>query len=375
MRILFSGPESKKKDVPFLVDEMMRPATEVNAWLRALSRDGATSSKHTLRTYAYHLFDFLSFLESRGASWEQATDDLLLEYRDVQDQNPSKHTKTYLSRRTINFRLLAVGWFYKFACGERLISDNPIKYKKVKVLRPADRDPLAHIGRAQISEVPTVSFERLGRRDIKWRPHDEIMRWLNSIDDWADKLTAKILYRLGLRREELTNLELLRLPDRFSVNPMLPEISFSVRGKGGKERLVYMSARDFNELHDYVEIVRAARMRKPGVRHDFIFVDKGGLPLKPAQVNRLFARVSRRCGIHVTPHMMRHSFAVMAMQHWKAIGLSRPDKLLQGRLGHANVTTTQIYMHMTDEMKAQEAYANATLIELLMRGEANGGES
>lgn len=373
MRVFFSGPESVK-DTPFLVDSQMRPVTEVNAWLRTLCRNGATSSPHTLRTYAYHIFDFFSYLESRGLSWERISDDSLLEYRDLQDGNLSPHTGAYVSRRTINARLSSVGRFYDFAFREGLIPKNPVAYKKVKIYRPADNDLLAHIRTPQVREVPSVSFERLARnRDVRWRPHAEIMRWVNSIEDWPDKLIAKLLYRLGLRREELTGLTLLELPDRSSVNPVLQEVSFLITGKGRKRRLVYMSMRDFDNLHAYIEVVRSRRVRNSPSKHHYVFVDKKGAPLKPSYVNRMFARTSERCGVHVTPHMMRHSFAVQALQHWKSIGMSHPERMLQARLGHSSVTTTEIYMHMTDEMRAQEAHGNATLIELLMKGELDEG--
>jgi site-specific recombinase XerD len=353
----------------------MCPVTGVNAWLREVSRDGATSSPHTLRAHAYNFLDFLTFLESRNISLTEATDADLLEYRDVQDQNISSHTKHYLSRRTINARLVSIGKCYNFLFKEGLIAKNPVRYKTIKFVRPADVDRLAHLGRVQTREVPAVTFERLGSRDIKWRPHSEITQWLNSIEDWSDKLVAKLLYRLGVRREELATLQLLELPDRGSINPTLPEVSFNITGKGRKRRLVYMSMRDFNELHDYIDIVRAGRVRKTASRHDYIFVDRKGAPLKPAQINRLFARVSKHVGIHITPHMMRHSFAVTAIQYWKSIGVSHPEQLLKARLGHSCITTTQIYMHMTDEMKAQEAHANATLIEMLIRGEDDAEES
>jgi hypothetical protein len=55
-----------------------------------------------------------------------------------------------------------------------------------------DTDLLAHLGAAREQEVPAVTFERLAQPKIRWRPQREIMQWLNSIEDWRDKLIAKL---------------------------------------------------------------------------------------------------------------------------------------------------------------------------------------
>jgi site-specific recombinase XerD len=367
--IFFTGAEAAKNKVPFLLDNEMRPITAANAWLRDVAGSGSSPSAHTWRASAYCLHDFFCFLEAEALDWTQITNDTLVYYRDVQDQNRSSHTKAYLSRRTINSRLLAVARFYKSAANKKLIAKDPIQYKEVRFKPPADVDMLAHIRGTQVHNVPAAVFNSSRRTDVKWCPHKEVMRWLNSIDDWTEKLVAKILYRLGLRREELTNLETIELPDIRSVNILANEVCFEIVGKGRKARLVYMSMRDFLELHEYIRTVRATRVNRLSVPHDKVFVKKDGQAIKPADVNRIFTRISNRCGLRITPHMMRHSFAVFALQHWKAIGLSQPEILLKARLGHSSIVTTQIYMHLTDELKAEEALGNASLIELLMKGE------
>lgn len=142
-------------------------------------------------------------------------------------------------------------------------------------------------------------------------------------------------------------------------------------GKGRKIRVVHLAARDFLELNDYIKTKRSTLLRKGDTKTDSIFLDPQGRPLAPESINRMFERVSKRCGIRITPHMLRHSFAVLALQHWKDLGVSQAVKLLQSRLGHSSVTTTEIYMHLTDDMRSQEARANASLIEYFLRGESN----
>jgi site-specific recombinase XerD len=370
MRVLFTGAEAKKKEVPFLIDDALRPVTSVNAWLRSRAYDGATASLDTLRTYAYEICDFFKYLEANNIGWECVTNDTLTHYADVQDQNRSEHTKDYLSRRTINARILTVGRFYRFAFEEGLIAKNPIRYKAKKFHLPKDVSMYSYLGITQERIVPLAAYERVAKPRIKWLPHQEVMEWLNSIEVWSEKLLAKLLYRTGMRRKEIIDLQVWQLPERESVDLSRTDVPVRIVGKGRKARLIYLAVRDFIELHDYINTFRRQALRRTRETHDFIFVGNTGHPLAPHDVNRLFARISKLCKIKITPHMLRHSFAITALKYWKSIGVSQPEKLLQQRLGHSSIATTQIYMDLTDEDKAEEALANATLIDVLLKGEA-----
>lgn len=368
--LYLTGLEAKKSNVPFLLNSQMLPITAANAWLRRIAGDGATVSPHTHRTYAYALFDFLSYLASRGVDWREINNDTLIQYRDVQDENLSPHTKRLLNRRTINARIVVVERFYTFACASGFINKNPITYKSIKSLRPVDSDMLAHLGREWSGEVPAILYEKLPGAKLKWLPEDKINDWLNSIESWRDKLIAKLLFHTGMRREECVTLTLADLPSRNSIGTLTPEVSFEITGKGRKNRRIYLTPRDFLDVHDYIKIIRNPLVCKLRSKHNFIFVNRDGSPIRPTYVNQIFKHISVKCGINITPHMMRHSFAVVALQCWKELGLSEPEKLLQARLGHANVATTQIYTHITDERLAEEAHANAALIEHFIHNEA-----
>ena len=95
MHIFFTGAEARKSEVPFLLDASMQPITATNAWLQELAQDGATSSPCSWKTYAYHLFDYFSYLEAHHLDWRQVNNETVLQYRDVQDQNRSGHTKEH----------------------------------------------------------------------------------------------------------------------------------------------------------------------------------------------------------------------------------------------------------------------------------------
>ncbi len=372
IHLYLTGAEARVTRVPFLLDADMRPITAINVWLRRVAQNGATSSFYTRRAYAYHLFDFFSYLAQHDIDWHQITNDTIIHYRDIQDQNPSPHTKKRVSRRTINARLVTVGRFYSFAAQSKFIDKDPVETKSLKIRRPPDTEMLSHLGHEQTHEVPFAAYERLAKPKIKWLPQHVVMEWLNSITDWRDKLLAKLLYRTGMRRWEIVNLRISQLPARNSVTPSSIEVSFEIIGKGGRTRPVYLAMRDFIELHDYIRTERARHIKTAKEKHDFVFVGRDGSFLTPERVNPIFRRISQDCDIEVTPHMLRHSFAVLALAHWKSIGASRPEERLKLRLGHANLVTTQIYMHLADEVSGDEAHANASLIELLLSGEKSG---
>jgi site-specific recombinase XerD len=163
------------------------------------------------------------------------SNEAVLQYRDVQDQNRSGHTKDHLNRRTINARIRTVGRFYAFAFEQGFIEKNPIKYKKLSFRRRPDTDFLAHLGSTREQEVPAVTFERLAQSKIRWRPQREIMQWLNSIEDWRDKLIAKLMYQTGMRREEVVNLKIWNLPERTGLDLSRPEASLPSLAKDARK--------------------------------------------------------------------------------------------------------------------------------------------
>jgi site-specific recombinase XerD len=217
--------------------------------------------------------------------------------------------------------------------------------------------------------VPVVAYERLAKgSDLRWFPHEKVMQWINSISSWRDKLMAKLLYRSGMRRAELLSLQTTSIPEKGSVNVARAEVGFEIRGKGGRRRPVHVATRDFLALHDYLAIRRRSVLRAHRLDHEAIWIsERTGQPLRVEALNEIFSRVSRRCGIRLTPHMLRHSFAVFALAHFRGMGHAQPEKLLQLRLGHASiVTTSTYYMHMTPDQLAQDAHAAASLIERLL---------
>ena len=146
-----------------------------------------------------------------------------------------------------------------------------------------------------------------------------------------DRTILEVLFSTGLRISELVAL------NRDSINFKRGE--FSIRGKGGRVRVVFLSPRAAEALKEYLkhrtdteEALFAGTQKKPG-------------RLTVRQIQRLIGRYAVKAGIakKVTPHTLRHLFATDLLINGADL------RSVQALLGHASITTTQIYTHLTDK--------------------------
>lgn len=380
LKIDFRTPLSDWYQIPFLIDRNEKPVGVANAWLRHISRRG---SPKTLRTYAYALFDFFQYLESRNIVWQKADDDTLFSYRLHQETTDSSHKKKHKGNRrvlrsTIQMRLLTAGRFYKYATSHGYVEKNPLTYEVIQYRRPIYADFLAHLGRTQEKEIPVAAYSRVSKSGpAKWLSHETIWNWINSIKNERDRLIVKLLYQTGMRREEIILWRVDNIPRAKDVleDPQRRWVEFSIRGKGGKIRSIRISIKNFLRLRRWMEFDREKIVRRFGIGkeqdHGFVWVSsRDGHPLQAVTLNHIFQRISERCGIVITPHMLRHSFAMRKRADLYEDGVLNPEKVLQAILGHSSVTTTMtIYGHISPQDEAEEAESNADLLAALGSGE------
>ncbi|HEX2141491.1 MAG TPA: tyrosine-type recombinase/integrase, partial [Candidatus Limnocylindria bacterium] len=178
---------------------------------------------------------------------------------------------------------------------------------------------------------------------------DEVARILDAppADEPAgirDRAILELLYACGLRVSELTGLDTDRLD--------LPHLQLRAIGKGIRERRVPMGEEARERLHRYLAGPRAEWTA--GRPTPAVFVSQRGTRLARESVWRLVRRWRDETGVrgHVTPHTFRHSFAT----HLLAGGADL--RVVQALLGHASISTTQLYTHLTGE-RLREVYARA----------------
>ncbi len=155
---------------------------------------------------------------------------------------------------------------------------------------------------------------------------EEVQAMVDAAESLRDKLIVSLLFSTGMRVSELVGIEV------SDVN--LEEGSIRVRGKGWRERIVFFDGRTRELLVRYLSEVKPSR---------YLFPGRSGRHLHYVTVERVVKRLAERAGLgkRVTPHVLRHSFATYSL----ARGMDVRE--IQELLGHANLSTTQVYTHVS----------------------------
>ncbi len=262
----------------------------------------------TVENYDRYLTRFLQYTKITSPS--KLTETSVREFR--LHLNRQAGTSGTMKHKTQNYYLIAIRAFLKFLRKREIESLNPERIELAKV----------------------------GARDLDLITHDELNRLMqapkgDSLQSLRDKAMMELLFSTGLRVSELCGLD--RDLD-------LSRDEFSVRGKGEKIRVVFLSPTAKSAIKQYLD--------KRGDVDDALFVQMGKasksakeLRLTPRSVERLVKRHAVRAGItrKVTPHVIRHSFATDLLENGADL------RSVQALLGHANITTTQVYTHVTDK--------------------------
>jgi site-specific recombinase XerD len=240
------------------------------------------------------------------------------------------NTSDELGKSTLNYHLIALRSFLKF-CAKRNIP-----------ALTADKIELARTRRKQVTFLSEEELERMFEQ-----PN------LNTLPGLRDRAIMELLFSSGLRVSELTNL------DRDHIN--LKRREFMVRGKGQKDRPIFISEAAAEWVQRYLDkredTTRPLFVRYSGTKK----VDLTGNfhRLTVRSVQRLVARYALLAGItkHVSPHTLRHSFATDLLMNGADL------RSVQAMLGHSNISTTQIYTHVTDPhlKEVHEKFHNRTV--------------
>lgn len=228
-----------------------------------------------------------------------------------------------LAAATIARKLAAIKAFYRFMTAEGYMDANPAE--------------VVEAGTKGI-KLPRVLSE------------DEVVRLLNqpditTADGFRDRTMLEVLYATGMRVSELINLTL----DRVDLN-MKYIIAF---GKGSKERIVPLGSVAAEFLQQYLEKVRP-KLTHAGRNTNIVFLAFGGHELTRQRFWQIIRAYGRKANINkaLTPHILRHSFATHLLDNGADL------RSVQELLGHSDISTTQIYTHLTNK-RLRDIYAKA----------------
>lgn len=277
------------------------------------------AADNTLDSYRRDLADFQAFASARGVAAEAADTEVLRAYL-------SRLAHAGMAPSTAARRLSALRQFFRFLHGEGVRPDDPSR---------------------------AVDSPRQGRALPKYLSEDEVDRLLAAARlrdgsarrrDASDVLRRvalmEILYATGLRVSELVGLPLGALSRDGRL--------LTVRGKGGKERLVPLTEPATDAVADYLDVRKSFLPKRAVAKADrFLFPSRGaGGHLTRARFAQILKELAAEAGLapaRVSPHVLRHSFASHLLAHGADL------RALQQMLGHADIATTQIYTHVLDQ--------------------------
>ena len=287
---------------------MPRFEKEVHEYLEFL-KCHKNYSRLTIDSYRRDIMQFVEYLRQEGiASFQDVKYVLLRGYFIFLHEQSLEST-------SINRKLSCLRGFYSFMQNEEWVDDNP--FLLIDSLKTARKSPDFLYQDEMIALLDSIEVNTtLGRRN---------------------KAMLELMYASGLRCFEVVNLTL----NQIDWNQQM----LMIHGKGGKDRLIpfYDEAKEF--LWDYIQNDRNELMDKYHQEHPFVFVNRWGAQMTNRGVEDIVKRVAHHydASKKIHPHTFRHSFAT----HLLEAGVDL--RSVQEMLGHSNLSTTQIYTHMTTQ--------------------------
>lgn len=272
-------------------------------------------SNLTIEGYEKDLFLFLEYLNEEN----------IRKYGDIE----YKHIRNYITylynlkytNKTISRHISSVRSFFKYLKKEKIIENNPL------IL---------------------ISNPKLDKKLPKFLNYQDIEKVLNAFDNnnyigLRNSLILEILYSTGIRVSEICNIKLADL----SINNK----TIKINGKGNKERIVYFGSICLELLRLYLK----NSYNKLNINNlDYLLLSKTGRKINEREIRYIVDDAARITNLDVklSPHVLRHTFATHMLNYGADL------RSVQELLGHENLSTTQIYTHLSNE-KIRNIYLNA----------------
>jgi integrase/recombinase XerC len=305
----------KKKTPPKLRPKRREPQNmnkQVEDFLNFLTTEKG-ASEHTTKNYGIDLREFMKFIGEKELPG--------LTYLDIRSFLAFLKTREY-SKSSISRKLACLRSFFKYLVRENILAQNP---------------------------AAGIATPKKEKRLPSFMNPDEITKLLdapakNSWEEKRDKAILEMLYSSGLRVSELAGLNHDDL-DFFGG-------LVRVRGKGKKERIVPVGQTALSSLRAYWDM-KAPRENESTIKKP-LFISRLGSRLTDRSVRRMILKYVKRTGLgkEISPHTFRHSFATHMLDRGADL------RSVQELLGHANLSTTQIYTHVTTQ-RLKDAYTAA----------------
>ena len=268
-------------------------------------------SANTVSAYRRDLMKFSDFAQKRKLSLEAVRSDELMDFL-------AGLYRQRLESKSVARHLVSLRNFFRFAQTQELIAEDP----SVNLESPKIRRSLP--GYLRLEEVERLLAQPDGKTPFGMR----------------DRAMLEVLYSAGLRVSELIGLRVSDLDTKVGCVRCI--------GKGDKERIVPIGKKALGMVERYLREARPKLLGK-ATNSPTLFVNRRGGALSRVGVWKILSSYGRRAGLRValTPHMLRHSFATHLLERGADL------RSVQLMLGHADISTTQIYTHVVEERLKQ----------------------
>ena len=268
-------------------------------------------SANTVSAYRRDLMKFSDFAQKRNLSLAAVRSDELMDFL-------ATLYRQRLESKSVARHLVSLRNFFRFAQTQELIPEDP----SVNLESPKIRRSLP--GYLRLEEVERLLAQPDGKTPFGMR----------------DRAMLEVLYSAGLRVSELVGLRVSDLDTKIGCVRCI--------GKGDKERIVPIGKKALGMVERYLREARPKLLGK-ATGSPTLFVNRRGGALSRVGVWKILSGYGRRAGLRValTPHMLRHSFATHLLERGADL------RSVQLMLGHADISTTQIYTHVVEERLKQ----------------------
>lgn len=282
----------------------------------AVERGLSNKTQENYKMFLHKFFDWLKENHLGNLKPHELTDDHIWKYRVWLSRSFNKFKKTPLKKSTQNYYLIALRVFLVYFTDRNILS---LPAEKIKLAKDKDE------------------------RAVKFLTLDQVKKLLDTPkttdpSGLRDKAILETLFSTGLRVAELVNLN----RDQIKIKVETKDLEISITGKGNRTRTVYFSERAVSHLKNYL---KTRTDTDKALFINYRTVKNVSRRLTSRSVENIVKKYALLAGIPIltTPHVLRHSFATDLLM--QGVDL----RTIQEFLGHKNITTTQVYTHVTNQ--------------------------
>lgn len=341
-----------------------------------LAKAGRISSKKSWEAYGRAMYDFFAFVLTNGYDWRlpaiPGRPGAIEAWRDW------SHGTLGLSPRTINQRLRVVVRFYEWAVKKGLIQAVPFDYVTIHT----SREPgfLAHVDDTggKVASPEVLLSEQ--KRPIRFLTKEQIAVCHETLTNPTHQLMYELMVRTGVRQ-----IECRTFPDKYIFDPtrrkdLQAGQKIRVRLDPKDMEIKNSKPREIDLPYDLMEKLWAYSVRRrqgrannhpSGKKFPHLFLTEGGKPYSKDAMTAIFRSLTKRVGFKVEAHMLRHTYATYLLWSLRKSTTFQGEPLLyvRDRLGHSDVSTTTVYLHLVNSLEGTLVLAHEDEIDRLFASE------